>query len=175
MTIFVSGMHGVGKTFLAKPASERLGLLYATASQLIREERGAASWDSNKRVDEVDENQHALIAAVSRIRATGRTLLLDGHFVLRGSDGEPVLLPPEVFRDLGCLGVVLLEASAEQIAPRLQARGDDSWTLPQIACFIRKEREHAEGVCSHLDIRCRKVESPTPACFDTTVSILLGS
>ncbi|MGN8134610.1 ATP-binding protein [Paraburkholderia sp. 22099] len=175
MTIFVAGMHGVGKTFLAKPASERLGLLHATASQLLREERGAVSWDANKRVGGIDENQRALIAAVSRIRATGRTLLLDGHFVLRGGDGEPVLLAPEVFRDLGCVGVVLLEASVEQIASRLQARGDDSWTLPQIARFAEEERKHTECVCSHLDVRCRKVESPTPAYFDAAVSALLGS
>ena len=40
MTIFVAGIHGVGKTFLAQPAAARLGMRYATASQLIREERG---------------------------------------------------------------------------------------------------------------------------------------
>jgi adenylate kinase len=174
MTIFVAGMHGVGKTFLAKPASERLGLLHVTASQLIREERGAASWDANKRVDGIDENQRALIAAVSRIRATGRTLLLDGHFVLRGGDGEPALLAPEVFRDLGCVGVVLLEASVEQIAPRLQMRGDDSWTLSQIARFTEEERMHAERVCSQLKVQYRKIKSPTPARFDETVAALLG-
>lgn len=173
MTIFVAGMHGVGKTFLAKPASERLGLLHASASQLIREERGADSWGANKRVDGIDENQRALIAAVSRIRATGRMLLLDGHFVLRGSDGEPVLLSPKVFADLGCLGVVLLEASVEQIAPRLQARGDDSWTLPEIARFTESERTHAERVCSHLKVQYRKIKSPTPACFDETIAALL--
>ncbi|MGV7244756.1 ATP-binding protein [Caballeronia sp. M23-90] len=173
MTIFVAGMHGVGKTFLAKPASERLGLLHATASQLIRKERGAASWDANKRVDGIDENQRALVAAVSRIQATGRTLLLDGHFVLRGGDGEPVLLAPEVFRDLACVGVVLLEASVEQIALRLQARGDESWAFQQIARFIAEESKHAERVCSHLNIRYRKIESPTPRCFDETVATLM--
>lgn len=101
--------------------------------------------------------------------------MLDGHFVLRGGDGEPVLLAPEVFRDLGCVGVVLLEASVEQIAPRLQARGDDSWTLLQIARFIAEESKHAERVCSHLNVRYRKIESPTPAYFDATVSTLLES
>jgi adenylate kinase len=173
MTILVAGMHGVGKTFLAKPASERLGLLHATASQLIRAERGAASWDTNKHVDGIDENQRALIAAVACIRATGRMLLLDGHFVLRGGDGEPVLLAPEVFRDLECLGVVLLEVSLEQIALRLRARGDNSWTLAQIARYTEEESKHAERVCSQLNIRYRKIESPTPRSFDETVTTLM--
>jgi adenylate kinase len=58
MTIFIAGIHGVGKTYLAKQAASEMGLKYATASQLIREERGHASWDSNKRVDEVENNQN---------------------------------------------------------------------------------------------------------------------
>ncbi|WP_186142536.1 ATP-binding protein [Burkholderia gladioli] len=173
MTIFLAGMHGVGKTFLAKPACERLGLLHATASQLIRDERGTASWGADKRVNGIDENQRALIAAVSRIRATGRTLLLDGHFVLRGDDGEPVLLPAEVFRDLGCVGVVLLEARVEQIAPRLRNRGDDSWTLQQIARFVAEESKHVERVCSLLNVQYRKVESPTPEYFDEMIASLM--
>jgi adenylate kinase len=174
MTIFVAGMHGVGKTYLAKPASQRLGLHYATASQLIREERGAASWNSNKRVDEIDENQRALIIAVSRIRAAGMSLLLDGHFVLRGADSEPVPLPPEVFRELGCRGVVLLEADIERISQRLQARRDSSWELPEIARFVTQEREHAENICSRLDIPYKKIELATPAGFDAAVSMLLS-
>ena len=50
MTIFVAGVHGAGKTIATKPACETLGLTYATASQLIREERGQASWDATKMV-----------------------------------------------------------------------------------------------------------------------------
>jgi len=44
MTIFVAGIHGVGKTYVAKPVAQRLGLRYATASQLIREERCRETW-----------------------------------------------------------------------------------------------------------------------------------
>ena len=70
MTTFIAGIHGVGKTYLAKPAAVRLGMTYATASQLIREERGRASWDASKMVDDVASNQAALVAAVSRIKVT---------------------------------------------------------------------------------------------------------
>ena len=36
MTIFVAGVHGAGKTFATKPACQKLGLVYATVSQLIQ-------------------------------------------------------------------------------------------------------------------------------------------
>ena len=81
MTIFLAGAHGVGKTFLGRPVAKRLGLLHATASELIRQERGRATWNTDRRVTEVDENQEALIAAVQRLSAEGTAVLLDGHFV----------------------------------------------------------------------------------------------
>ena len=71
MTTFIAGIHGAGKTHLAKPAAARLAMTYATASQLIRDERGRASWSMSKVVDELAENQAALVAAVSRVKATG--------------------------------------------------------------------------------------------------------
>lgn len=37
MIIFVAGVHGAGKTFATKPACQKLGLVHATASQLIKE------------------------------------------------------------------------------------------------------------------------------------------
>ena len=67
MTVLVAGAHGVGKTFLAKPAAERLGFRYATASQLIRDERGHATWTETRQVTQIDENQIALARAVARI------------------------------------------------------------------------------------------------------------
>ena len=93
MTLFIAGIHGVGKTYLAQPAAMRLGMHYATASQLIREERGLSSWNANKLVDSVAENQAALISAVRRIKNEDRSLLLDGHFVLRTAVGAHERLP----------------------------------------------------------------------------------
>jgi adenylate kinase len=96
MTIFITGIHGVGKTYLAKPAAQQLFLVYATASQLIREERGSMTWDKNKKVDEVAENQAALVRAVNRIKSNGDTLMLDGHLVLRKSVNQHERLPETV-------------------------------------------------------------------------------
>lgn len=172
MLIFVAGIHGVGKTFLAKPLALRLGMQYATASQLIREERGRVSWDASKIVDDVASNQAALIAAVGRLRAGGQPLMLDGHFVLRRADNDHERLPAKVFFDLGCVGVVVLTASSAVILSRLSDRGDRSWSVEQIDAFARAEVDHAGEVCDSLAIPLVVLEAPTLERFEAAVADL---
>lgn len=169
MTIFVAGIHGVGKTHLAKPAASRLGLRYATASQLIREERGRGTWDQSKRVDEVELNQLALVAAMSRLRSAGERVLLDGHFVLRTSVGVHERLPAAVFRDLGCKVVVLLTCAPQTVLARLSSRGDESWSAAEINQFGESEAEHAASVSAVLGLSLTTLHEPTAQEFDATL------
>lgn len=172
MTIFIAGVHAVGKTYLAMPAALRLGMKYATASQLIREERGRATWDDSKKVDEVSLNQAALITAVRRINALGDSLLLDGHFVLRVAVGKYERLPEMVFRDLGCTAAVLLTCSPQVILSRLSGRGDNSWDEDEVDCLSRAEADHATSVCAKLAIPLVALRAPTPEEFDITLAAL---
>jgi len=161
MTIFIAGVHGVGKTYLAKQATSRLGLKYATASQLIREERGRASWNSDKRVDEVEDNQAALVAAVARVKAAEQSLVLDGHFVLRDALGQHQRLSEAVFRDLGCTSIILIACPVLVVLERLAARGDNSWDEAEMASFARAEAENATVVANALRIRLVELSSPS--------------
>ena len=175
MTIFVAGVHGVGKTSLAKPAALRFGMRYATASQLIREERGQATWDSSKKVDETSQNQVALVAAVNRIKSAGQALLLDGHFVLRTAAGRHERLLQSVFRDLGCTSVVLLTCPTEVVQDRLSSRGDVSWSADEISMFACSEADHAAIVCASLAIPMFTLEAPTSEEFDSAIAGLRES
>ncbi len=172
MTIFVSGVHAVGKTYLAKPACEALGFRYATASQLIREESGLTSWNANKIVSDVERNQAALIAAVKRIKQSGQTLLLDGHFVLRKEIGIHERLPEAVFRDLGCTGTLLLSSPVELISQRLLERGDSSWTKEELTSFSAAELQHAKTVAVALAIPLYVLEAPSLEEFQEVISKL---
>ena len=82
MNVFVAGIHGVGKTYVAGRLPPSYGLLHTSASKLIREERALPEWNTDKRVADVDENQVALASAVARYNGKGGRLLLDGHFIL---------------------------------------------------------------------------------------------
>lgn len=171
MTIFIAGIHGVGKTYLAKPAAERLSIVYATASQLIREERGSATWDKSKQVDEVAENQAALIQAVNRIKGNGKTLMLDGHLVLRKSINQHERLPETVFHDLSCHAIILLTCSTQVVKNRLTERGDSSWSMQELEDFAKAESQHAKAVASALQIPLIRLSEPSS---DDLIQVLQG-
>lgn len=175
MIIFVAGIHGVGKTFLGAPAAQQLGIRHATASQLIREERGLQSWGLDKRVSGLDENQAALISATKRLRCRGQRLLLDGHFVLRGTNGEFNEIDPQVFRDLQIGAVLLLEANIDVVIERLGVRGDTSWTSSELRTLAEREETHARRVSSALGIAFRSLHTPSKSQFGKMVEMILGN
>lgn len=175
MIIFVAGVHGVGKTYLGVPAAKSMGIRHATASQLIKEERGLQSWGEGKVVVDIDKNQAALISAVNRVRASGQTLLLDGHFVLRGENGAFSDINPQVFEDLQIGAVLLLQANADVVIERLQARGDTTWSVSDIQMLAEREEAHVITVSSKLGILCTNLFQPTLPEFEKAVGELLSS
>ena len=173
MTVFVAGIHGVGKTFLCAPVAKQLGIRHVTASQLIREERGLQSWCAEKRVSGVEENQSALISAANRLRSANKKLLLDGHFVLRLPNGEFNEIDTQVFRDLQIGAVLLLEAELDTVIERLKARGDTSWTASELQILAKREEERAYRVSSALDIPFRALHSPSERLFRDIVEVII--
>lgn len=160
MTLFVGGVHAVGKTFVLKPVCEELGVRHATASQLIKEQRGLENWTVSRQVDDVDENQRALVAAVKRLAKEGKPVVLDGHFVLRRRAGVHEKIGAETFAHLMVQGVLLLEAPSETIGERLMRRGDVTWEPSEIEAFSKLEREHSEDVCQQLGLPLLRLHSP---------------
>lgn len=162
---FVAGIHAVGKSFLCKQAAEDGSWLHASASALIREELGTANWTNEKRVGDPDTNQKALVAAVKRINGEGRRLLLDGHFVLRGKDGEFIYLGAEVFADLNLGSVILVEAPAVVVAARLNERDGVIANLRDIEAFLEAERNQAQLICDALGLQLTRMTSATSEAF----------
>lgn len=95
--IFVGGIHAVGKTSILKPVCLHLQLRHASASQLIKEQRGFTSWTTSRQVDGIDENQLALVSAINQLRKNGEKIVLDGHFALRSAVGIHEKINPDVF------------------------------------------------------------------------------
>lgn len=44
MTVFVAGVHGVGKSYLCQNYALKYGVVHESASALIRRERSLAEW-----------------------------------------------------------------------------------------------------------------------------------
>jgi adenylate kinase len=170
MNIFVAGIHGVGKTYLASRLPAGSGLMHTSASKLIREELTLPDWNSDKRVSDVERNQDALAKAVARHNANGIALLLDGHFVLLNTVGEFVLLGAEVFRALNLSGVLLIEADPKVVEVRVQSRDDLRRDTDWLSMFMSKERAQAEVVCSDLNAPLRLLMSPSITEFAAAIT-----
>lgn len=170
MNIFLAGVHGVGKTYLAERLPTGGGLLHTSASRLIKEERALPGWSIDKLVSDVDENQIALANSVRRHNASGTALLLDGHFVLLDKEGLFVLLGVEVFETLNLSAVVLVEAQTEVVASRVRHRDDLDWSPEWLAEFAAKERAQAELVCDRLHLPLRILASPSEGDFAAAVA-----
>ncbi|MGF6220884.1 ATP-binding protein [Pseudomonas sp. YL-218 TE3947] len=173
MNIFIAGVHGVGKTYLASRISARLGLTHTSASKLIKEERALPNWEADKRVSDVDANQVALAEAVARHNSGGTHLLLDGHFILLNSQGEFSPLGADVFKTLNLKGVVLLEASPEIIAGRIRERDGRDADIENIAAFLSAERTQAHKVCSQLGISLQVLKEPSPEAFAKAIKAII--
>lgn len=170
MNIFVAGIHGVGKTYLSERLPPAMGLVHTSASKLIQEERALPDWCADKRVSDVDENQVALAKAVARHNAAETALLLDGHFVLLGKNGEFIKLEAGVFKALNLSAVVLIEVQpnvvADRVANRDGFRRDPAW----LSEFMAKERAQAGVVCGELSIPLTVLCSPSDEDFATAVA-----
>lgn len=172
--IFLAGVHGAGKGYLGVPVAASLGIVHCTASQLIRDERGRATWGKDKLVADVDDNQLALINAVNRRRESTRTMLLDGHFVLRGGAGGLIRLATDVFSSLRLSGVILLCEDAKVIGARLASRDGVSTSSESIAELAAEEAAHARAVCCSLDIPLIVIDSPSEMQLTNAVVQLLA-
>ena len=169
MNIFLAGIHGVGKTYIASQLPEYLGFTHASASQLIKNERASATWNKDKQVIEVDENQIALAKAVRNHNNIGKRLLLDGHFVLLDSHGGHLPLGVDVFEPLNLSGVILFEDEPGVIATRIYQRDQVMRDKKDIAAFMVKERHQAQTVCNELSVPLEILLSPN---FDTFFDVV---
>ncbi len=173
MNVFLAGIHGVGKTYLAERLPTSFGLLHTSASRLIREERALPGWGADKRVSDVGENQIALSKAVLRHNESGTPLLLDGHFVLLDKAGHFAPLGAEVFQTLNLRAVVLVEAPTEVVAGRVALRDAIAQQHEWLAEFMSKERVQAELVCMQLGLPLKIIASPSESDFAAAVAELV--
>lgn len=173
MIVLIAGMHAVGKTHLAGPLAAQLGMRHVTASALIAGERGGTTWAKDKRVNEIEENQSALVRALSVLRRQGTDILLDGHLVLRGRSGVVSYIPTSVFREAHIEGVVLLEAPVQTLLKRLTDRDDTAWDADEVEYFVQAERAHARSVTQELKIPLTTLQNPTKDQFRQAVIDIL--
>lgn len=149
--IFVSGIHGVGKTFFCNMIKEKLNIKSYSASQLIAAKR-KSSFSERKLVSDIDDNQCLLLTAVEELRRTSEEFILDGHFCLLNEDRNITRIPLDTFVRLNPDAIILLTENPEIIAERRQQRDNVQQSVLEIKAFQEAEKLYAEEIAEQFNI-----------------------
>ncbi len=149
--IFVSGIHGVGKTFFCNMVKKELGIKSFSASQLITEKR-KKGFSNDKMVSDIDANQSLLLEALEELRDSEEEFILDGHFCLLNNQGEIIRIPLETYFLLKPNAIVLLTERAEIISKRRLKRDGIEQKISEIKAFQEAEKIYAQQIAEKLKI-----------------------
>jgi len=105
--IFISGVHGVGKSYFCNKVKAELGIDTFSASRLIAE-RKHTRFSSDKLIPDIDANQQYLLMAIQELDVSNPNYLLDGHFCLLNAKGQVTRISSETFTALRPKAIVLL-------------------------------------------------------------------
>ena len=153
-TLFIGGVHGVGKSTACAQVANDLSCLHVRASDLIRQERSNAIAKNGKLVEDVNGNQEILLQGFNRLKSssTAQCILLDGHYALRDSATNIQLLPVTIFQELRLSGLVCLENDPSVIVKRIKARDGSSISIEDVSELQKAELEHAQTVSKALSL-----------------------
>ncbi len=149
--IFISGVHGVGKSYFCNKMKNQLGIETFSASKLISE-RKHTNFQTNKLIPDIDENQQYLLIAVQELNSINRNYLLDGHMCLLNERCEITRIPEDTFIALQPQAIILLIDEPEIIAERRKSRDGVDHNINQIKEFQNEEIVYAKETSSKLGI-----------------------
>ncbi len=149
--IFVSGIHGVGKTYFCNITKEKLGIKNYSASQLIAERRKKV-FSADKHVSDIDDNQLLLLDAVNELRQSDEEFILDGHFCLLNEEGVITRISMETYTLLKPDTMILLLENPKIIAERRFQRDGIRQDECTITDFQEAEKAYATEIAGQLNI-----------------------
>lgn len=149
--IFISGIHGVGKSFFCDKVRDQVGMNSFSASALITE-RKKAGFPASKLIPDIDENQQYLLDAVEELKASEQEFLLDGHFCLLDGSGKITRIPENTFTSLHPDAIVLLTEDPAIIAERRHNRDGVAAVIEDILAFQDEEIQYAQEIAELLKV-----------------------
>lgn len=137
--IFISGVHGVGKTYFCNLVYEQFHISSYTASQLISEEK-KCTFEANKFVIDINNNQQFLLSAIEKLKIKQPTFILDGHFCLLNESGEVTRISEKTFIDLNPDAIIVLTENPQVITKRRKKRDGINVNTLEIQIFQEEEK-----------------------------------
>lgn len=151
LVIFISGVHGVGKSYFCKKLKEMAGIESYISSQLI-EQKKKVSFASDKKTTDIENNQNYLLVAVEELKERNSLFVLDGHFCLWDKEGNITRISEKVFTDLKPDAIVLLVEKPEIIVERRRKRDGIEIDFNQTCKFQEAEITYAKEIAKKLNV-----------------------
>lgn len=167
VTVFVSGVHGVGKTTICSKVAREFGWRHETASGIIKREKASAILDNSKVVQDVNGNQRLLVRGLSKI-ASGLDvkMILDGHFTLKNKEGDYESVDQSVFAALNIDAFILIIDEPQAILRRINDRdGNSEHSILSVIKHQEAELSHARNLAVGLSKPLKIVEALNDADF----------
>lgn len=149
--IFISGIHGVGKTYFCSMLKEEFGFKAFSSSQLISQQKGK-DFSNDKLTSDIEDNQYYLCKAVDELKESINMFLLDGHFCLLNETGVITRISKNTFERISPSLLILLTEKPEIIANRRFRRDGIKICLEEIDTFQTEERKYAQEISDYLNI-----------------------
>ncbi len=152
--IFISGVHGAGKSYFCERVRSELNIETYSASTLISERKNKP-FSADKLIPDIETNQHYLLSVVDELRAHNNIFLLDGHFCLLNAEGVVTRIGIETFTTLKPDAIVLLTEQPEIIAERRKSRDGITYDVGGIRDFQNEEIAYAKEVSAVLGVELK--------------------
>ncbi len=149
-TIFVGGIHGVGKGTICKEIASITNLIHITASQILKWEEISDS--DNKLVKNITSTQSRLIIGLQNLIKKDKKYLLDGHFCLLNSDGTPCRIDEDTFDQINPKAIAIVIDNVEKISRRLEARDGKVYDIKTLNEFQQMEIEYSKYLSNKYSI-----------------------
>jgi len=148
--VFVGGIHAVGKGTVCKELAEKFNFEHLSASQVLK--WNEISDSKNKKVQNLTTTQDRLLTNLSEIIKPNVKYLLDGHFTLLNSNGEPEKIDETTFVGIQPEFIILLTCEPKIIFERLKQRDYSIYKLSVLEKMQQMEVEHAKYISKKLEI-----------------------
>ncbi|MFP8645016.1 ATP-binding protein [Priestia aryabhattai] len=126
--IFLSGIHGVGKSTLAKELKNSVDIKSIPVSDLIRQ-AGIKLDNSNKKTENISKNQELWKNELNNLNLGMSKLLLDGHFCLLDKDKNITPLHFSTFDGTNMVKIIFMKNSPSIIRERLLKRDKTDYSV----------------------------------------------
>ena len=148
--IFIGGIHAVGKGTVCEKIAQKFNFEHLSASQILK-------WNEisdlkNKKVNDFNTTQDRLLTNLDKITQPNKRYLLDGHFTLLNSKGEPEKIDESTFVGIQPKSIILLICEPKIIFERLKQRDNSTYKLDILEKMQTMEIEHAKYISQKLNI-----------------------